>query len=149
MKKLISTLVAALVVAGGLLVPQMASASTLEAEPATQGVTSMSQDADLMATGEYEYICIGADGSSWSLRVGEPTSDCHGTFLHKYINGVQVANYKLSVTGAVIEHPQPDALACVLVIAGGVVGVLATDGTLLWATAAGLNAIGFVTSCLA
>lgn len=75
--------------------------------------------------------------------------DCHGTFLHKYINGTMVANYKLSVTGAIIDHPQANGIACLLVLVGGIYGVLQTDGSLLWISALGWDGLGAIMSCLA
>jgi len=57
------------------------------------------ESTDVKRTGNYEYICIGTSGASWALVSGEKLSDCHGSFLHKYINGALVANYRLAYGG--------------------------------------------------
>lgn len=71
-----------------------------------------------------ENVGVIGNSSSWSLRVGEPTTDCHGTFLHKYINGTMVGNYKLSVSGQVIDFPQADGHNCLMATVAGAFGVL-------------------------
>ncbi|WP_136028482.1 hypothetical protein [Microbacterium sp. PF5] len=147
MKRSVVTLCAAACIAiGAAVAPQAASAAT---SAQTEVRTASPIGSATMSTGQYEYICIGSDGSSWSLRVGEPTTDCHGSFLHKYISGVMVANYKLSVTGTVIDHPKPDPIGCLMSIVSGVFGVLSADGSLIWISALGFTGMGGIMTCLA
>lgn len=152
MKKLLTTLATILlVVVGAVVAPQAANAATDDPPPAV----SISGDASelaapaLLATGQYEYICIGIDGSSWSLRAGEPTKDCHGSYLHKYINGSLVKIYRLSATGQVIAHPTRDGVSCLLAVAGGFTAFLNPVGDIVWAASVGIAGLGFITSCLA
>lgn len=102
------------------------------------------------STGQYEYICIGSDGSSWSLRIGEPTTDCHGSYLLKYINGVQVASYRLSIGGGIAAPVAPWSTGCVVAVASGVALFLfPPTGATAWVVVGGLTAAGLYTSCLA
>lgn len=166
MKRSITTLIALAVIVGGAIAPQTASASTTEQPTARAAeisipAASMTEARSPSAlstvgrivpasTGQYEYICIGADGSSWSLRAGEPTTDCHGSYLHKYINGVKVASYRLALGGG-IAAPRPAwSAGCVIAVASDVaLFVFPPTGATAWVTLGGLAAAGLYTSCVA
>lgn len=135
----IKSLIVGLLVVLSALVPTAANAAPLEGSRTSADLTTSSQLAGAerattvhpMDTGDYEYICQMPDGNSWSLQVGEATSDCHGSFLQKYINGEMVANYPLVYDGgSVYSGVPPFPWACALGIYG--VYVLAlyppTDG---------------------
>lgn len=163
MKKLMTALAALMIVALGLVVPQAANAATHSSSSEvvrSQPFTQVAKSAELAAaaismvpmttqTGEYEYICIGTDGSSWSLASGEPTTDCHGSYLHKYINGVMVANYHLAYGGGAAQNP-PGNIGCVLAIAGTVsLFYFPPTGVAAWVVNGGLAAAGLFVSCTA
>ena len=102
-------------------------------------------------TGEYEYICQMPDGNSWSLQVGEPTTDCHGSYLQKYINGSMVANYKLVYDGGgYYSDVPPFPYGCAIAIAGAYLLVLypPTSGV-AWVLQGSVAAGGLATSCVA
>lgn len=166
MKRSITTLITLAVIVGGTIAPQAASASITE-QPAARAAETSIPVASMAAvkspsaipavgrivpasTGQYEYICIGTDGNSWSLRAGEPTTNCHGSYLHKYINGVKVASYRLALGGG-IAAPRPAwNTGCVLAVASGVaLFVFPPTGATAWVTLGGLAAAGLYTSCVA
>lgn len=98
-------------------------------------------------TGEYEYICIMPDGNSWSLYVGEPTTDCHGSFMHKYINGSMVANISLAPQPA--SSINPHAWDCIFALAGSVALIWDPPAeTWIWITSAAAAGWG-LQACLA
>ena len=98
------------------------SAASAQSEPtAVQSPTSAAVQP--ASTGEYEYICLGTDGSSYSMASGAPLSDCKGSYLQKYINGQQVDSISLSGNGEVASVPA-DKVQCVIWLgktAGGMV----------------------------
>lgn len=76
--------------------------------------------------GDYEHICQLTNGTSWSLASGEPTTNCHGSYLQKYIEGNLVANYNLVYDGGATSTPSiVVGVSCMLSIAGAV-------GLLFW-----------------
>jgi hypothetical protein len=94
----------------------------------------------------YEYICQLADGNSWSLSSGEPTDDCHGTYLQKYINGSMVANYNLTLCRRQRgQHPPgyPVSDDCALALFGTVGLVLfPPTGAVAWVYLGTIQALG-------
>lgn len=159
MKKLMTALAALLIVIVGVLVPQAANAATSSSSSdiartplvvqSTQSSEAFATTGLLPKTGQYEYICIGIDGNSWSLASGEPTTDCHGSYLHKYINGVMVANYHLAYGGGAAQNP-PGNIGCVLAIAGAVsLFYFPPTGVAAWVVNGGLAAAGLLVSCTA
>ncbi len=101
-----------------------------------------------LRTGNYEYICIGTDGNSWSLASGEATTDCHGSFLHKYINGSLVAIYHLAYGGGAVSTWTWTS-GCIIGVSTSVAAlVLGPTGLtewLVWAAATGAG----LASCVA
>lgn len=49
--------------------------------------------------GQYYYSCTATNGSVYWLTPGEPTTNCRGSYLGKYINGARVASYNLTEGG--------------------------------------------------
>ncbi|KXC05887.1 hypothetical protein [Microbacterium hominis] len=86
-----------------------------------------------MSTGQYEYICQMPNGQSWSLYVGEKTTDCKGSYLQKYINGRMIANYKLAYGGQALAS-NVDPGGCLLGIASTAIFILwPSSGWTQWA----------------
>lgn len=108
-KSLIGWGVAAVVALSTIVAPSAASA---QSAPATAQVAP-SVAVQPASTGDYEYICVGTDGSSYSMANGAPLSDCKGSYLQKYINGQQVDSISLTGTGAVASVPA-DKVQCVI-----------------------------------
>lgn len=57
-------------------------------------------DPTIMSTGQYDYYCVATSGAINYLVHGEPLSDCHGSYLQKYINGALVQTIPLTGYGA-------------------------------------------------
>ncbi|MBF4562874.1 hypothetical protein ITJ43_12085 [Microbacterium sp. VKM Ac-2870] len=102
-----------------------------------------------MDTGQYEYICQMPDGNSWSLYVGEQTTDCKGSFLQKYINGNMVANYPLVYNGGgYYSSVPPFPWGCALAIYGGLMLVIYPPETAVaWVAVGSGAAVGLAVSC--
>ncbi|MEU8258107.1 hypothetical protein AB0C06_28020 [Micromonospora inaquosa] len=155
MQKLMRTVLATLIVAAGAVAPQASSAAA--AAPAGNITTSHvattstvpAPSAPLaIQTGEYEYNCIGTDGSSFWIGPGRPTTDCHGSYLQKYLDGNLLATYNLAYGGGAAQNP-PWNTGCVLAIAGGVaLFVFPPTGVAAWVTLSGLAAASLLDSCV-
>lgn len=155
MKKLISTASMVLALAiGAIAAPAAASADATPQSAAASAVPAAHEQAaptgispTPLAAGQYEYICLGVDGNSWSLQSGQPLTDCHGSKLLKYINGSQVATYNLSPTGEILDHASSGG--CVLAFASGVGLVLwPPTGAVAWVYMSVVTGAGF-SSCIA
>ena len=117
------------------------------------GGTLLGPAAPASATGEYEYICQLTNGSSWSLASGESTTDCHGSFLQKYINGTMVANYNLVYDGGAQDFVPSGDGWCILALARTAAAALAAPGTggsslLLWVTGVAAASAGTLHECV-
>ncbi|WP_344405838.1 hypothetical protein [Dactylosporangium fulvum] len=146
------TILATLIVATAVVAPQAASAATVA--PAGDltmrhvATTSTVPAPPAIQTGEYEYNCIGVDGSSFWLSPGRPTTDCHGSYLQKYLDGNLLASYNLAYGGGAAQNP-PWNTGCVLAIASGVaLFVFPPTGVAAWVTVGGLTAAGLYVSCV-
>ncbi|MBM2615595.1 hypothetical protein JIG36_08455 [Actinoplanes sp. LDG1-06] len=134
--------VAAFALAAGVFAPQAANAAPAAAAPAPATPVAA-------ATGEYDYYCIGVDGSSYMLRPGQATTDCHGSYLKKYINGNQVASYHLAYGGGAAQTVQWNT-GCVLAVASGVaLFVYPPSGATAWIVQGALTSAGLYVSCKA
>lgn len=81
--------------------------------------------------GQYEYVCVGIDGSSYSMAKGSALSTCKGSYLQKYINGQQVSTTALTTDGAIAD-PNAINMDCVVAIVGtgaSAYGIVQTAGT--------------------
>ncbi|UOE43167.1 hypothetical protein [Agromyces larvae] len=157
MKKLASIITGLAIAAMTFLAPTAVYAATPEPAPTVAPLTAnltvvgpaAPEPVAVPMTGEYEYICQMPDGNSWSLQVGEPTTDCHGSYLQKYINGSMVANYHLAYGGGAAQVP-PWNTGCVLAVASGVaLFVFPPTGATAWVVVGGLTAAGLYVSCVA
>ncbi|WP_431031264.1 hypothetical protein [Plantibacter sp. RU18] len=77
--------------------------------------------------GQYEYVCVGIDGSSYSMAL----SSCKGSYLQKYINGQQIETIALTGHGTVAD-PNAITMDCVVAIVGtgaSAYGIVQTAGT--------------------
>jgi hypothetical protein len=140
-----AALLAALLVVS---VPTVASAAepTPESPAAATAASSEANAVDATvaprATGQYEWVCVGTDGNSYSMTPGEPTSNCHGSYLQKYLDGSQLATYNLAYNGQG-ELADPDANSCVLGMAGNMMLIIfpptSIEGWVSAATGVGLG----------
>lgn len=69
-------------------------------------------------TGQYSYICIGANGSSYTMRSGEKLGNCKGSYLKKYINGNQVDSIRLAGNGTLARPVKKEIIDCVVAVYG-------------------------------
>ncbi|MDG4809428.1 hypothetical protein O7634_21995 [Micromonospora sp. WMMD1120] len=150
------TTLAALIVAAGVAVaPQTASAatvapaaSTTKEHRATTDVPPIPLAPTALDTGEYDYFCLGADGSGFWLSQGEPTTNCHGSYLLKYIDGNQVGSYNLAYGGGAAQTP-PWNTGCVLALASGVaLFIFPPSGATAWVVQGALAGAGLLVSCV-
>jgi hypothetical protein len=114
MRKTVSTLVG-LVLAAVALTPTAANASSIESiagvPPRDGALEEISEivgagvDRVVLLTGNYEYNCVGADGSSYFLASGAPLTDCKGQFLQKYLDGSMLDSIDLAYGGGRFPLP--------------------------------------------
>ncbi|GAB2588817.1 hypothetical protein Aab01nite_42500 [Paractinoplanes abujensis] len=69
-------------------------------------------------TGQYSYICILQNGSSYTLKPGVKLSTCKGSYLKKYINGNQVDSIRLTGAGTVAKPKNAGWVECVIAVVG-------------------------------
>lgn len=114
------------------------SSGTVAATPAIQPMSS--------PTGQYEWICILTSGHSYSMRNGEPLTNCKGSYLHRYINGRHVGTYRLAYGGGAVDYK---AEGCLFAIIGGVLGVMSPAMTIRWVLSTAVGGIGAYSACAA
>lgn len=81
--------------------------------------------------GQYQYVCVGIDGSSYSMAQGAALNTCKGSYLQKYINGQQISTIALTTDGAIAD-PNAINMDCVVAIVGtgaSAYGIVQTAGT--------------------
>ena len=84
--------------------------------------------------GRYYYECVSPSGTSYWLKSGEPTTNCQGSYLKRYINGNLVATYHLSVGGAPGRNVNKSDLDCIIAIVGTSAAILSLNGSIVgWA----------------
>lgn len=163
MKKLLSVMGVILAVFAGLMFAGPANAATPRAlashasAPALTATTATATAPSVLVgptpmTGNYYYNCVLTDGNSWSLAAGEPLTDCHGSYLQKYLDGVHVSSIALTYGGgaAASESSQWHTLGCAVAVASGVVLVLYPPTEALeWILATTAYAGGGAIACLA
>lgn len=150
-----TTLAALIVTAGVVGAPQAANAATVAPASSITGsqeATNATAPSPLapkeIQTGEYDYFCLAADGSGFWLSQGEATTNCHGSYLLKYIDGNQVGSYNLAYGGGAAQTP-PWNTGCVLALAGGVaLFIYPPTGAVAWVVQGGLAGAGLLTSCV-
>lgn len=130
--------------------PASAVAPTSESPSQTVAPDGLGIDGmQAAATGDYEYVCVGIDGNSYSMAQGEPTWNCKGSYLQKYLDGRQLAVYSLDGAGNPASTP-PFETGCVLAVASGVaLFVFPPTGAVAWVVVGGLTAAGLYVSCVA
>lgn len=153
----LKSLAVALLVLVSALAPTAANAATPATATATRAVathepvSAATNPAAVtpMSTGQYEYICQMPNGQSWSLYVGEKTTDCKGSYLQKYINGSMVGNYKLAYGGGTLySATKPFPWGCAFAIGSAyALVVYPPTGAVAWVVMGSLAAGGLVTSC--
>jgi hypothetical protein len=158
MRKTVSTLVG-LVLAAVALTPTAANASSIESiagvPPRDGALEEISEivgagvDRVVLLTGNYEYNCVGADGSSYFLALGAPLTDCKGQFLQKYLDGSMLDSIDLAYgVGAVSTAPSASD-GCIVSVASEVSLVFfPPTGALAWITVGGLSTAGILASCV-
>ena len=148
MKKLTSVLVGLVVVAMALVAPTAANAATPEAVAIS--ASSAAPDSVMAPmTGNYDYVCVLQDGSSYTMASGEKITNCHGSYLQKYLDGRKLATYNLSYGGGAALNPVPSG-GCVLALASGVLLILyPPTGAVAWALSGGFYVAGVAVSCTA
>ncbi|WP_186760122.1 hypothetical protein [Arthrobacter alpinus] len=120
--------------------------SVLAAESATNSGSNIVSPRE--PAGQYYYNCVNTDGSSYFLSQGEPLSNCHGSYLQTYINGVQVRVVSLTTSGA-ISNPNAITVDCAIAIVGATIVVLTPEGTIAWVLSAAVGGISFARACTA
>lgn len=168
MRKTLTMIIATVAMTAAVLAPTTANAHDLEVPSGPQPahspeitatgnlaarVVDATVDAPVLArpsgTGQYEYICIMPNGNSWSLAVGQATTDCKGSYMHKYLDGRLIETYSLAPQPAVDVDPVW-AAGCMLAVAGGVaLFVFPPTNTIGWITLSSLSAAGLAISCIA
>lgn len=100
------------------------------------------------AAGQYYYECVLTNGTSYWLKSGEPTTNCKGSYLHRYINGKLVANIHLTPNGAIATeyHFDPSA-ECVLGITTTAYAILTANGKVAWVMAS-LSGVSTLSACI-
>ncbi|WP_456697947.1 hypothetical protein [Aeromicrobium sp. P5_D10] len=130
MRNRIATAVAASVAAIGLV---SASGGTASAEP----------------SGNYDYVCVSTNGTSYTMADGEKLSNCKGSYLQKYINGQQVETVHLTGQGTPASPNQLDGYCIVGLALGGTAAIVfppAGAAELVFAAASGVLTLA---DCLA
>ncbi len=99
-------------------------------------------------TGQYEWVCVLTTGNTYSMRDGEPLTNCKGSYLQKYLNGRQLAVYRLAYDGnGAIANVKAEG--CLLAVAGGVLTILSPAWTLRYVASVAVGGIGVYASCKA
>lgn len=82
-------------------------------------------------TGQYTYVCVLTNGSSYTMKNGEKLGNCKGSYLKKYINGNQVDSVHLAGNGEVAKPLPAGTISCLIAIYGtgkSVLNVVETKG---------------------
>ena len=103
-------------------------------------------------TGNYEYNYVLTTGWSYMMAPGEVLTNCHGSYLQKYLDGRQLSSVNLTYGGVVATNPPVGwvwGTGCILALAGVVsLAVFPPSGTIEWMTASALAGFGIEASCL-
>jgi RHS repeat-associated protein len=98
-------------------------------------------------SGDYEYVCQNADGTSWSMAAGQPTSDCNGTYLQTYIDGSLVSTESLAY-GSEGGPGGNVSWGCTVAVGSAIaVGVWTPPSVLAWIVVGGGAAYGLQSEC--
>lgn len=158
MKKLMSIACAGIVLLSVGLTAGPASAESVVAPPmaATEVTNSVpgSVPASVLMpmTGNYEYNCVLSNGSSYFMAPGEALTNCHGSYLQKYLDGRQLSSISLTYGGVVATNPPVGwvwGTGCILSVASGVaLVVFPPSGAIAWWVTGSLTGMGIVSSCV-
>jgi hypothetical protein len=143
----VALVVLSLILSGGTVANARETVSSVGATPSsTVAHAATPALATASTTGQYEWVCVLANGSSYSMVNGEPTTNCKGSYLQKYLNGVQLQ--VISLTGGGVQATA--TITCVLAVTAGVLLVFTPGGGLVWlARTAARNAIAASNPCRA
>jgi hypothetical protein len=89
--------------------------------------------ANAEAAGQYTYVCVQADGNSYTMKHGTKTLSCHGTYLQQYINGKMIRAVPLFDHGSLtkLKPISKKSAACLfglISVAGGTAAIVFTEG---------------------
>lgn len=99
-------------------------------------------------TGQYTYVCVRTDGTTYTLAAGDALNTCKGSYIQKYINGAQVQVIGLTGQGIPATPDALDpALDCAVALTGFGLTVISSRGTALFVSGA-LSTYG-LKDCLA
>lgn len=126
--KIWKSVIAVAAVAALTLTGSAANAS--EAAPGTTSVKAAATAAVASSspTGQYEWVCVLTNGNSWSMTNGQPLTQCHGSYLHKYLNGVRLQ--VINITAGSVKATA--SIACVATITAELILVLTPGGGWVW-----------------
>ena len=161
MKKILSIAGVTIALLAGLLTASPAIAATPDVLPDDSTPASTSSPSNLEAVnvtaadrttsalGYYEYVCVLANGNSYSMASGSALTSCTGTYMQKYLNGSQISVWNLTYGGVAAANP-PYSAGFIVALASGVALVFfPPSGGVAWVVIGGLTAAGIVTSCAA
>jgi hypothetical protein len=130
---------------------QQSSVSTASVAPSVP--TSAPATVFMPMTGNYEYNCVLSNGSSYFMACGEKLTDCHGSYLQKYLDGRKLKTVNLTYGGVVATNPPIGwtwGTGCILSLAaaGAALVVFPPTGAIAWEVPADLSGLGIVASCV-
>ena len=127
-----------------------AIASSAEATVSAPAASNESRTSDplIARTGDYEYVCVLTDGRLYSMAAGEPTTNCKGSYLQKYLDGRLLSTYHLAYGGGASTEFQWTS-GCILATASGVLLIMSPGGTVVWYLSAAVTGASFLDSCFA
>ena len=100
------------------------------------------------ATGNYVYVCVSQNGSSYTMKAGEKLTNCKGSFLQKYLDGSKQKTVRLAYGGGSAKKLTPQQ-ECVLAIAGNVMLLVSPPtGALQWAFVSIYNGWAVAHTCV-
>jgi len=104
-------------------------------------------DPTIMTTGQADYNCVLTNGSSYFMAPGSPLTNCKGSYLQKYYNGVMVKSVGLVYNGKYTVKVTGSGW-CILALAGGMtLAFTPVTATITWFVATVATAGGIYASC--
>jgi hypothetical protein len=101
--------------------------------------------------GQYTYVCVSTDGSSYTVPQGAALSTCKGSYLQKYINGQHVSSVNLTTSGAIAD-PNAIDMDCLVAVVGtgaSAYGIVQTAGAGIIAYVGLASSVYGLKSCVA
>jgi hypothetical protein len=101
-------------------------------------------------TGNYEYVCVLASGTSYSMATGSNLTNCKGSYMQKYLDGRQIAVWSLAFNGLAATNlpPSQGCLVSIALTGAGLVFSPPTGGV-SWFASSAIAAAGIGYSCKA